>query len=209
MTTRSLPARILKHAVLISFALLAILPVLMIVMNSFKERRAIFSTPYIPPNLETLDLIGYQTVFLRSEFEIYYKNSLIITLGAVLLIVFLGAMASHALIEFPFRGSDTILVFFLLGIIIPIRLGSVSLLRFIVSLGLVDTLVALILVYTAQGLPLSIFILTQFMQQIPSELKEAARIDGASEYRIFFIVLPFGSPCRCNSRHINNDPHLE
>jgi len=80
------------------------------------------------------------------------------------------------------------------GIMIPIRLGTVSILRLMVGLGLVNTLGALILVYIAQGLPLTIFILTQFMRQVPHELKEAARIDGASEYRIFWLVLPLVRP---------------
>jgi raffinose/stachyose/melibiose transport system permease protein len=77
---------------------------------------------------------------------------------------------------------------------IPIRLGTVSILRLTVSLGIVDTLTALILVYTAQGLPLTIFVLQQFMAQVPRELKEAARIDGASEYRIFGMILPLVRP---------------
>jgi raffinose/stachyose/melibiose transport system permease protein len=77
---------------------------------------------------------------------------------------------------------------------IPIRLGTVSLLRLMVGLGLVNTLVALILVYIAQGLPLTIFILAQFMRQVPRELKEAARMDGASEYRIYGLILPLVRP---------------
>jgi raffinose/stachyose/melibiose transport system permease protein len=62
------------------------------------------------------------------------------------------------------------------------------------SLGLVNTLVALILVYAAQGLPLAVFILQQFMRQVPQDLKDAARIDGMSEYRIFWLILPLVRP---------------
>ena len=78
---------------------------------------------------------------------------------------------------------------------VPIRLGSVSILRMMVELNLVNTLTALILVYVAQGLPLAILILGEFIQQIPKDLREAARCDGVSEYRIFFsIVLPLIRP---------------
>ena len=80
------------------------------------------------------------------------------------------------------------------GIMIPIRLGTVSILRMCVSLHLVDTLWALILVYTASGLPLAIFILTNFMKQVPRDLKDAARVDGASEYRIYLMILPLVRP---------------
>src|SRR5207237_3665319 len=81
-----------------------------------------------------------------------------------------------------------------LGIMIPIRLGTVSILRIMSDLRLVNTLFALILVYAAQGLPLAVFILQQFMRQVPRDLKDAARIDGMSEYRIFWLVLPLVRP---------------
>jgi raffinose/stachyose/melibiose transport system permease protein len=77
---------------------------------------------------------------------------------------------------------------------IPIRLGTVSILRLVVGMGMINTLVALIVVYTAMGLPLTVFVLQQFMRQVPSELKAAARVDGASEYRIFWLVLPLVAP---------------
>ena len=78
---------------------------------------------------------------------------------------------------------------------VPIRLGSVSILRMMVELNLVNTLTALILVYVAQGLPLAILILGEFIQQIPKDLRDAARCDGVSEYRIFFsIILPLIRP---------------
>ena len=82
-----------------------------------------------------------------------------------------------------------------LGIMIPIRLGTVAILQLMVAAGLVNTLTALILVYTAQGLPLSIFILSEFMKQVSDDLKNAGRIDGLSEYTIFFrLVLPLVRP---------------
>jgi len=73
-------------------------------------------------------------------------------------------------------------------------LGTVSILRLIVSLKLADTLTGLILVYTAMGLPLAIFVLSQFMRDIPRDLKDAARVDGASEYRIYWMILPLIRP---------------
>src|SRR2546428_9075554 len=77
---------------------------------------------------------------------------------------------------------------------ITIRLGTVSVLRIMSDLRLVNTLVAPILVYAAQGLPLAVFILQQFMRQVPGALKDAARIDGMSEYRVFWLVLPLVWP---------------
>ncbi|MHB1111368.1 MAG: carbohydrate ABC transporter permease, partial [Devosia sp.] len=77
----------------------------------------------------------------------------------------------------------------------PIRLGTVAILQIMAASGLVNTLTALILVYTAQGLPLSIFILSEFMRTVSDDLKNAGRIDGLSEYKIFFtLVLPLVRP---------------
>jgi raffinose/stachyose/melibiose transport system permease protein len=103
-------------------------------------------------------------------------------------------MAAFALSEYKFRGNVLLGLYLSIGIMIPIRLASVSILRLMANLNLVNTLTALILIYIAQGLPLTIFILSQFMRQVPKELKDAARIDGASEYRIYGMVLPLVRP---------------
>ncbi|PJF26405.1 MAG: carbohydrate ABC transporter permease [Phototrophicales bacterium] len=185
---------ILMHAVLIAYTLLAVLPVLLVIINSFKTRQAIFRNPYALPTPETFSLIGYETVSLRGNFPNYFLNSLIVTLGALLLIFIAGSMASFALSEYKFRGNTLMALYLSIGIMIPIRLGTVSLLRMMVSLGLTNNLLGLILVYTAQGLPLAIFVLSSFMQDVPRDLKDAARVDGASEYRIYWLTLPLVRP---------------
>jgi raffinose/stachyose/melibiose transport system permease protein len=182
------------HLVLLLFTAIALFPVILIVMNSFKTRKAIFRAPWLPPLPSTFSLEGYYTVFERSNFEWYFVNSLIVTLVALVLILFTGSMAAYALSEYKFPGNTLLGLYLAVGIMIPIRLGTVSILRLVVNMGLIDTLPALILVYTAQGLPLTIFVLQQFMRQIPRELKEAARMDGASEYRIYWLILPLVRP---------------
>ncbi|UCH26444.1 MAG: carbohydrate ABC transporter permease [Trueperaceae bacterium] len=182
------------HAALLIYTAFALFPVLLVVLNSFKSRRAIFRSPYALPNRETWDLIGYQKVLDGANFGLYFRNSLIVTVGALLIILLVSSMASHALAAYNFRGNTLMGLYLAIGIMIPIRLGTVSILRLTVALNLVDTLWALILVYVAQGIPLAVFILTQFMRQVPGDLKDAARIDGASEYRIYTLVLPLVRP---------------
>jgi raffinose/stachyose/melibiose transport system permease protein len=189
-----LAERIVPHVILLTYTVIALFPVVLIVINSFKSRAAIFSVPYAPPTPETFDLIGYTTVFARASFGQYFLNSFIVTGAALFFILLTGAMAAFALAEYPFRGNALLGLYLALGIMIPIRLGTVSLLRLIVGLNLANTLVALILIYIAQGLPLAIFILRQFMLQVPGELKQAARVDGASEYQVFWLVLPLVRP---------------
>jgi len=177
------------HAVLLAYTLLAILPILLVVMNSFKTRNAIFGSPLSPPNAETFSLIGYVSVLGKSNALVYLENSLIVTLGSMFLVLLLGAMAAWALTEYRFRGSTLLVLFMSIGIMVPIRLGSVAIVAMMLRLGLNDTLAALVLVYVAQGLPMSIFILSEFIQQIPMDLRDAARCDGVPETRIFFEVI--------------------
>ena len=187
-------SRFVTYSILLGAMVVALFPIVLVIMNSLKTRKAIFSAPLAPPTPETFSLGGYETVLARSNFGHYFVNSMTVTLVSMFLILLLGAMAAYALSEYSFRGNVLLSLYLAIGIMIPIRLGTVSILRLVVALHLVNTLLALILVYTAMGLPLAIFILTQFMRQVPSELKDAARVDGASEYRIFRIVLPLVSP---------------
>ncbi len=188
------PGRVGVHIGLLLYTFVALGPILLIIMNSMKSRRAIFDDPFAFPNSDTFDLVGYTTVFDRTAFERFFLNSFIVTVATVFLVLLFGAMAAYALSEYRFKGNTLLGIYMAVGIMIPIRLGTVSILKLMVNLNLVDTLVALILVYVAMSLPLAIFILNQFMAQVPGDLKDAARVDGANEYRVFGIVIPLVRP---------------
>ncbi len=185
---------VFPHVALLTYTAIALFPIFLVVINSFKTRKAIFAQPLGLPSTETFSLVGYTTVWERSSFPLYFSNSIIVTVVSIGLVLFVGAMAAFALSEYKFPGNTLWGLYLSLGIMIPIRLGTVGILRLVAGLGLVNSLTALILVYTAQGLPLAIFVLQQFMAQVPRELKEAARVDGASEYRIFSLILPIVRP---------------
>jgi raffinose/stachyose/melibiose transport system permease protein len=183
------------HGILILYTALALFPILLVIMNSFKARKAIFGAPLALPTPSTFSLIGYDKVFGDSSIVSYYLNSITVTGGTIFFTLLFGAMAAWALTEYKFRWNTALALFLAVGIMVPIRLGSVSIIQLIVELNLINTLTALILVYTAQNLPLSIFILSEFIAQIPKDLREAGRCDGLSEYNIFFyIVLPLIRP---------------
>lgn len=193
--TASLPRSAAAHAILLAYTVIALFPVFIIVINSFKSRNAIFRTPMAPPTTETFDLVGYRTVLAQGDFLQYFQNSFIVTVASLFFVLLFGAMAAFALSEYRFRGNKLMGLYLALGIMIPIRLGTVAILQLMVASGLVNTLTALILVYTAQGLPLAVFILTEFMSGVSDDLKNAGRIDGLSEYTIFFrLVLPLVRP---------------
>ena len=186
--------RLLPHLVLLSYLVIVLFPIFLIIINSFKNRKAIFGMPFQLPTPETFSLIGYETVIFRSTFHVYFMNSIIVTVVALIFTLLIGAMAAFALAEYPFPGNALLGLYLAIGIMIPIRLGTVGILKLMVNFSLVNTLIGLILIYIAQALPLTIFILSQFFRQVPKELKDAARIDGASEYRIFTLVVPLVRP---------------
>jgi raffinose/stachyose/melibiose transport system permease protein len=183
------------HAVLIAYTLIALFPVWIILINSFKSRRAIFGDPLALPLPGTWDIVGYAAVLTNGNFPGYFLNSLIVTVASLFFVLLFGAMAAFALSEYRFRGNLLMGLYLALGIMIPIRLGTVAILELMVAANLVNTRTALVLVYTAQGLPLAVFILSEFMRTVSDDLKNAGRMDGLSEYAIFFrLVLPLVRP---------------
>lgn len=183
------------HLALAGYTVIALFPVVLTIMNSLKDKNAIFRTPLALPTADTFSLIGYSTVLKQGDFIGYFQNSLIVTVVSIFFALLFGAMAAFALSEYRFKGNTLLGLYLAIGIMIPIRLGTVAILQGMVAAGLVNTLTALILVYTAQGLPLAIFILSEFMRTVSDDLKNAGRIDGLSEYAIFFrLVLPLVRP---------------
>jgi raffinose/stachyose/melibiose transport system permease protein len=190
-----LPRAAAAHAILITYTLIALFPVFVIVVNAFKKRNAIFRSPLSLPDSTSFSMDGFRTVTSQGDFLKYFENSLIVTVVSIIIVLLFGAMAGFALSEYRFRGNRLMGLYLALGIMIPIRLGTIAILQGMVATGLVNTLTALILVYAAQGLPLSIFILSEFMNSVSDDLKNAGRIDGLSEYRIFLrLVLPLVRP---------------
>ena len=187
--------RVAVHAALIFYTLIATFPIGLVLINSMKSRSAIFGNPLSLPTPSNFDLIGYQQVLEKADFVHYFGNSFIVTIVSLALVLIAGAMAAWALGEYRFKGNTLLGLYMALGIMIPIRLGTIGILQGMVATGLVNTLTALILVYTAQGLPLAIFIMSEFMKGVSDDLKNAGRIDGLSEYTIFFrLVLPLVRP---------------
>ncbi|EZP35957.1 carbohydrate ABC transporter permease [Janthinobacterium aestuarii] len=194
VSTRPL-GRAAVHAILAGYTIIALFPIVLILINSVKTRAAIFDNPLALPTPSTFSLVGFHKVLANSDFLLYFGNSLFVTLVSLLLIVLFGAMAAWALSEYTFTGNRLLTLYLALGIMIPIRLGTVSILELVVRLDLINTLTALVLVYTAQGLPLAVMILSEFVRQVPRELKDAARCDGVGEFAIFFqVILPLIRP---------------
>ncbi|WP_119309961.1 carbohydrate ABC transporter permease [Cohaesibacter haloalkalitolerans] len=195
------------HGALILYTLIALFPVFVILINSFKTRKAIFREPLSLPSSDSFSMIGYETVMKQGDFFLYFQNSMIVTVASLFFILLFGSMAAFALSEYRFKGNLVMGLYLALGIMIPIRIGTVAILEMMVATGLVNTLWSLILVYTAQGLPLAVFILSEFMRQVSDDLKDAGRVDGLSEYTIFArIVVPLVRPAMATVAVFNMIP---
>ena len=157
------------------------------------------------------DLIGYETgPDRRAISSTTSSTASIVTVGSIFFILLFGAMAAFALTEYRFRGNVFLGLFLALGVMVPIRLGTVAILEIMARSGLVNTLTALILVYTAQGLPLAVFVLSEFMRTVSDDLKNAGphrRAVGVCR------VLPPGPAAGAagdgDGRDLFHDPGLE
>ncbi|NLR97686.1 carbohydrate ABC transporter permease [Rhizobium sp. P38BS-XIX] len=186
--------RIVVHALLIFFVLLAIGPILVVILNSFKTTPAIFGGPFDLPTAKTFSVDGYLRVFTRGNFFLNYQNSLIVTVVTILLTIITSTLAAYGLVEYKVRLAPVLGGLFIIGIMLPIRLGTVPILEIMISWNLIDTLTSLILVYTAMSIPIAVTLMVAYFRTVPTELKEAARIDGAGEFRTFLIALPVVKP---------------
>jgi len=197
--------RTLLYVILIIYSMSIFYPIFLMIITSLKENREIFTRPYSLPQSFNLD--SYIHLFKISNYLIYFRNSIIITLTSLLIILALSSLISYVLAKYRFIGSRFLYFYFIAGLIIPIKLGTIGIIRIMLGLHIFDTLAALIIVYTAMGIPFGVFILTDFIRLIPEELSNSARIDGCSEPIIFFrIILPLIRPALAAVAIINFIP---
>jgi N,N'-diacetylchitobiose transport system permease protein len=174
-------------------ALVTLFPIFWMVSTAFKPSQEIYSlTPSLLPARPTFgnftqvisgQASGIGTVWL------FFRNSLAVTLAAVLISSFLSLLASVAVARFRFRFRASFLIMLLIVQMIPGQALIIGLFREFDQLNLLQNLLGLIIVYAAQALPVSIWMLRNFVATIPKELEEAAAIDGASGFTIFWRVL--------------------
>ncbi len=181
------------YLVLIALAMVFLYPVALMILTAFKSTPEIFRNPFGLP--ESWNVAAFRTVWSRANFGLYLRNSLLVTGGSALLLLVTAAPAAYALARYSFRLRGVLFIFFLAGIMIPIRLGILPLYILMRDLSLIDSPLALILTYAASGTPMSVFLLSVFFRNLPRELEDAARIDGCSEQQIFWrIMLPLVRP---------------
>ena len=183
----------LVHLVLWANTVVMLYPIVVMMLSGFKSNAEIYGSPFALP--AAFDLKNFATIWRETNFPRYLANSLVITASSVALILAFATTAAYAIARYRFKGKELLYLFFLAGLVVPLKLAIIPLFIQLKALGLIDTRPGIVLVYTAMGLPSAIFILTGFLRTLPSELEDQARIDGASEARIMLsIMLPLARP---------------
>ena len=177
----------------VSAAVVAIAPFIFMVINSFKEKfemltKGVFSLP------EKLDISNYKEV-IEGNFLSYFINSVIVLAVSLFILLMLSAFAAYPLSRFKFKLKGVIYSLIVACMSIPVHITLIPIFKMSQGMHMYDSIWALIGPYVAMGIPISVFILTSFMEQIPKEIEEAAAIDGCGKTRMFFlIILPMAKP---------------
>jgi raffinose/stachyose/melibiose transport system permease protein len=183
----------LIQIILIANTFIMLAPIVIMIFSAFKTTPQIFASPFGIPDFT--NLVNFSRIWTQTNFLQYLINSFVVTGASMALILTLGTMAAYALARYEFFGAGFILMFFIAGLTLPLKLAIIPLFMLMRDLGILNNQLSLIFVYTAMGLPTTIFIMTGFIRTLPNELEDAARMDGASEARIMWsIMLPLVRP---------------
>lgn len=181
------------HIIMIIWSLIAMAPVWLLLINTLKPKKEIYTNPFGLPREWTLD--NYRYIISDNNFFGYFKNSFIVVVVSLAVILLLGSLCAYALAHWRTRTSRGVYFFIIVGMMLPIKIATIRLLEIMKTLGLLNTLWSLFPVYIAMGLPVAVFILTEFIRGLPGELYEAGFMDGAGRFMIYRkIVLPLIRP---------------
>ncbi|MDQ2683808.1 MAG: carbohydrate ABC transporter permease [Chloroflexota bacterium] len=183
----------IAHGLLGLWALMVIFPFLWMIVTSLKTDPEILFSPWDLPS--SLQWGNFSRAWNEARIGRYFVNSLIVIIPSLTGTLLVSAMAAYVLARFEFPGRRVLYYLFMAGLMFPVFLALVPLFFLVQDLNMTATYRGLILVYIAYSLPFTIFFLTGFFRTLPSEVAEAALVDGASHYRIFFnIMLPMAAP---------------
>lgn len=181
--------RFLRYLVMALILFISLYPVLWVLLSSFKEKPGGFGLP------EKWVFDGYITIFTELDIQTYFYNSLVITGVSTLLSVAAVSMAAYVVARMQFKGRALITLMFSTTLFIPAVSISFPIYRLLGSLGLRDTRIGVIFIYSGLGIAVTYFILQSYFASIPKEIEEAARVDGCGYAGTFFrIILPIAKP---------------
>jgi ABC-type glycerol-3-phosphate transport system permease component len=191
---RQNPAQVAIFVILVVLAVLFLLPTLGVLLSSVKPKQDIaMGNLWAAPS--SFFLQNYTEVLSSPAVQRYFLNTVLVTFPATLASTALGSLAGYVFAKLPFRGSNALFLTLVSGMFFPPQVILVPLFRLFNFLGLIDSLWALILIHTALGIPICTLLMRNFFATVPSALREAAILEGASEWRVLaLVILPLSLP---------------
>lgn len=181
-----------RYAVLILALAIAAYPVYWMITTGMKGHQDAGDWWGLPHSIR---LRNFRDVWAEGRFLTYFINSVLVTAGAVVLTIALAAPAGYSIARLRFSGRRAVFLLFLSGMMIPVHVMLIPLLKFMQTLGLYDTRMGLVAVYAAFSLPVAVVLFAAFFREIPSELEEAAEIDGCGPWgKFLYVALPLARP---------------
>lgn len=187
--------KLVIYAILILWSVSVLYPLLWTLLDSLKNNEQFFlKAPWSLPEIPLL-WSNFSYVWSKYNFNTYFVNSLVVTIGSTCLALLLSATTAYVLARYKFRGSNALFLLYISSMMVPFVLALIPLFFLMNTMGLINTKLGLILVYTSSLLAFGIFVLIGFFKSLPKELEEAAIVDGASYYGMFFrVMLPLSQP---------------
>ena len=182
------------HYIFLGFcALIILVPFVWLLMTAFKDNGEFMMRPYQWPQSFSLD--NFAAAWRTINMPRLFKNSAIITVISVILIVVFAAMAAYTISRFRLKINKLLSGYFLLGMMIPLNAAIIPLFLTMRNLHLTNSYAGVIISYVAFNMPISIYLVSNYMRGIPDEIEESAVIDGCGIARLFIrIILPLARP---------------
>ncbi len=172
---------------------ISLIPFLWVIANAFKDNTEIFGSASLLP--EEWHLRNFGAAWMDGQFGVYFLNTVIVAVATTVISVAIAAPAGYAFAKTQLRHASALFYLYLFGITLPIESIIVPLFYQIKDMGLVNNLWGLILALVGTGVPFGVYLMRSFFRDLPDALAEAARIDGATEWGIFFrIMMPLATP---------------
>lgn len=185
----SIVLRVFRYFIMALVLIISIYPILWVFISSFKEKPGGLGLP------EKWIFDGYVTIFTKLDIHTYFFNSIVITAISTIVSVTIIAMAAYVVSRMEFKGRWLVSLMFSTTLFIPSVSISFPIYRMLGNLGLKDTRLGVILIYSGLGIAVTFFILESYFRSIPKEMEEAARIDGCGYEGTFFkVILPIAKP---------------
>ena len=202
MSNNGKVTRSFYQVVMITTTLMTLFPLYFMVVNCLKTREQYLNDPVGLPNPITFQ--NYVDAFKGKDIMAWFSNSIILTIGSVVVTMIIGIFAAYAFAKLKFKAKDVLFSFIVPMMSIPPVAMLIPLFKLVVALGMVNTLTSVVIIYVGICLPMTVYMMRNFLLSVPDSIIEAAKMDGCSDFRILFdFILPLSIPAIITSGLVN------